>query len=99
MIYRYPVQWPIGWPRNDEYELAQFKVDYNTALRHLSYELERLGAESAYISSDRPLRVDGTPRADRQPDTPAVAVYFVATASSSASPATSSAPSATISVP
>jgi hypothetical protein len=77
MIYHYPVQWPIGWPRNEEYEFAQFKVDYNAAVRHLSYELERLGAESAYISTDRPLRIDGTPRADRQPETPAVAVYFV----------------------
>lgn len=77
MIYHYPVQWPIGWPRNDVHELAQFKVDYNTAVRHLSYELERLGAESAYLSTDRPLRIDGTPRADRSPDSPAVAVYFV----------------------
>lgn len=77
MIYHYPVQWPIGWPRNDNYELAQFKVDYNTAVRGLAYELERLGAESAYLSTDRELRVDGQPRADRNPATPAVAVYFV----------------------
>jgi DnaJ domain len=77
MIYHYPVQWPVGWPRNDSYELAQFKVDYDTAVRELFYELERLDAESAYISTDQELRVNGTPRRDRVPDSPAVAVYFV----------------------
>jgi hypothetical protein len=77
MIYHYPVQWPIGWPRNDYYQPAGFKLQYDRALRELAYELERLGAESAYISTDQQLRVDGTPRRDRQPDSPAVAVYFV----------------------
>lgn len=77
MIYHYPVQWPIGWPRNDNYETAQFKVDYDQALRELSLELEKLGADSAYITTDQELRVNGTPRRDRVPISPAVAVYFV----------------------
>jgi hypothetical protein len=77
MIYHYPVQWPIGWPRNEYYENAQFKVDYDRAVRELAYELERLGADSAYLSTDRLLKVDGQPRAGMQADTPAVAVYFV----------------------
>jgi hypothetical protein len=77
VIYHYPVQCPVGWPRNDVHEIAQFKVDYNTAVRGLAYELGRLGAESAYLSTDRELRVDGTPRVDRNPVSPAVAVYFV----------------------
>jgi hypothetical protein len=77
MIYHYPVQWPIGWPRNDYPEPAQFKVDYGKAVRDLSYELDRLDVESAYLSTDRELRVDGQPRADRNPVSPAVALYFV----------------------
>jgi hypothetical protein len=77
MIYHYPVQWPIGWPRNDSHELARFKVNYDIALRGLAYELEQLGADSAYISTDQELRVNGVPRRDRVPDSPAVAVYFV----------------------
>jgi hypothetical protein len=76
MIYTFPVQWPPGWPRNSRPELAQFKVDYLTAVRELQYELERLGAETAYISSDQELRMDGTPRRDRPPASSAVAVYF-----------------------
>jgi hypothetical protein len=77
MIYHYPVQWPIGWPRNGYPEFARFKVDYNTAVRELQYELEMLGAEAAYLSTDRPVRLDGQPRADRNPDSPAIALYFV----------------------
>jgi hypothetical protein len=77
MIYHFPVQWPIGWPRNQSYKVGHFKVNYDKALRDLGYELKRLGVESAYISTDRPLRLDGKPRSGVQPDTPAVAVYFV----------------------
>ena len=77
MIYHFPVQWPIGWPRNETYAVAHFNVSYDKALRDLGYELRRLGAESAYISTDRPLRIDGQPRGGMQPETPAVALYFV----------------------
>ena len=77
MIYHFPVQWPIDWPRNETYQVAHFEVSYDKALRDLGYELNRLGAESAYISTDRPLRIDGQPRSGVQPDTAAVAVYFV----------------------
>jgi hypothetical protein len=77
MIYRFPVQWPIGWPRTTRYEAAQFKVDYERAERELGRQLELLGAESAYISTDQELRMDGRPRRDRPATSPAVAVYFV----------------------
>ena len=77
MIYDFPVQWPIGWPRNETYKVGHFEVSYAKALRDLEYELRRLGAESAYISTDRPLRLDGQPLGGVQPDTPAVALYFV----------------------
>lgn len=76
MIYHYPVQWPIGWPRSRK-QTATFKVDYEVAEHELARELELLGATSAYISTDQELRVDGRPRRDRQPGSSAVAVYFV----------------------
>jgi hypothetical protein len=50
---------------------------YDEAERDLALELERLGADSAYISTDQELRVTGSPRRDRQPTSPAAAVYFV----------------------
>jgi DnaJ-domain-containing protein 1 len=77
MIYHFPVQWPVGWPRHQTHKIGHFKIDYNQALRDLGHELKRLRVESAYISTDRPLKVDGRPRIGVQPDTPAVAVYFV----------------------
>jgi DnaJ-domain-containing protein 1 len=77
MIYHFPVQWPDGWPRHQTHRIGHFKVGYDQALRDLGQELKRLGVESAYISTDRPLRADGRPRSGVQPDTPAVAVYFV----------------------
>lgn len=77
MIYHYPVQWPVGWPRNKHPRIATFKVDYDSAVRGLAYELERLHADSAYISTDYPLRMDGQPRRSEYPASSAVAVYFV----------------------
>lgn len=76
MIHHFPVQWPIGWDRTKYRESAQFKVSYEQAEKELMAALERLGATSAYISTDQELRMDGRPRRDRQPDSPAVAVYF-----------------------
>lgn len=77
MRYTYPLQWPVGWPRNSLKIAAQFKVDYDQAVGDLGNELERLDAESGYISTDQELRVNGTPRRDRQPVSSDVAVYFV----------------------
>jgi hypothetical protein len=78
MIYHYPLQWPIGWPHYEGLRKAGgFAVAYEQAEKELGMELERLGAESAYISTDQQLRVDGRPRRDSQPATPGVAVYFV----------------------
>jgi hypothetical protein len=77
MIYHYPLQWPVGWPRNKYGASATFKVSYDQAEKELTAELERLGATSAYISTDQELRMDGRPRRDRQPSSNAVAVYFV----------------------
>lgn len=77
MIHHYPVQWPIGWDKTRYRESAQFKVSYEQAEKELTGALERLDADSAYISTDQELRMDGRPRRDRPVSSPAVAVYFV----------------------
>lgn len=77
MIHHYPLQWPIGWPRNDRAAASQFKVGYEQSEYELENELVALGAESAYIATDQEVRVNGRPRRDKQPASPAVAVYFV----------------------
>jgi hypothetical protein len=76
MIYQYPLAWPVGWPRTKYQDFGQFKVHYDQAVRDLGYELERLDATSAYLSTDQPLRVNGTPRRDTNPDLTGVALYF-----------------------
>lgn len=76
MTYTYPLQWPIGWPRAPEHKVASFKVSYDESVHQLADELERFGADSAYISTDQELRVSGTPRRDCQPVTQGAALYF-----------------------
>ena len=47
------------------------------AARRLEGELERLGATEPVLSTNQPLRLDGTPRSDlREPADPGAAVYF-----------------------
>lgn len=78
MTYTYPLQWPIGWPKTEPgyHKAASFKVGYTESIRQLAAELQRFGADSAYLSTDRELRLDGQPRADRNPITQGAAVYF-----------------------
>lgn len=78
MIFRYPLAWPAGWPTTPSYQQNDggFKVDFDQSVRDLAMELERLGATSGYLTTDHELRVNGTPRRDRPPRTPGVALYF-----------------------
>jgi hypothetical protein len=91
----YPLRWPDGWPKTpaaDRTRGHQFKqaggeygktpVTFSRARRLLLEELERLGAESAVISSSIDVRVDGVPRSGVNPDRldfkePGVALYFM----------------------
>lgn len=79
MRHTYPLQWPIDWPKTESWNRKPggFSVSYDEAVKHLADELERLGAESGYISTDQELRLNGTPRRDRPVFSPAAAVYFV----------------------
>lgn len=81
MAEAYPLHWPEGWSRTQDYERkwSQFKVTPDQALRELGWEVERLGGRYMVISSNAAVRRDGLPYAGQisksLPD-PGVAVYF-----------------------
>jgi hypothetical protein len=74
----FPLTWPSGQLRTApaRRKSSQFKVTFGQARQDLLYELHRLGASKVIVSTDVPLRRDGLPYADGDPDDPAVAVYF-----------------------
>lgn len=82
MTTAYPLAWPDGWPRTpdrDRRKNSAFKVESNKSRQDLMEELRLLGAKNVVVSSDIPVRVDGTPYADaarRIVRNPGVAVYF-----------------------
>lgn len=82
MTSAYPLQWPEGWPRtkwDHRKTSSPFTTTFDRARRQLLGELRLLGAASAVISSNLPLRVDGFPYSDaarRRIDDPGVALYF-----------------------
>lgn len=82
MTEAFPLAWPAGWPRTpaDERERTQrFKVSADAVRREIYQALRALEATNIVVSSNVPLRNDGTPSADvmrkAMPD-PGVAVYF-----------------------
>lgn len=77
MIEAYPLQWPPAWPRTKRPESARFDTSFGIARNRLLDELRLLGATDVIISSNIELRRDGLPYSNqRQPDDPAIAVYF-----------------------
>lgn len=80
MTGRYPLDWPMGWPRTPDPWPAGNKFGDNTiwkASRGLHAELERMGAEDIQMSSDLVLRLDGMPRSGQSvPRDTGVAIYF-----------------------
>jgi hypothetical protein len=62
----FPLRWPTGWPRTapGKRGRAGFKVSADTVRRELFGELRALGARDVVVSSNVPLRQDGTPMAD-----------------------------------
>lgn len=75
----YPLRWPAGKARTaaGARKVAKFKLRLHAARDDLLGELRRLGARYVVISSNLRTRRDGLPRASRrQPEDPAVAVYF-----------------------
>lgn len=91
-ISAYPLTWPVGRSRRpaEEREPARFgqeriegawkrkqPLTVYVALTRLRTELFRRGAENVVVSTNIPTRQDGLPYSQaREPDDPAVAVYF-----------------------
>jgi hypothetical protein len=81
MTQAYPLAWPAGWPRTAAHrrQPSKFKPGGLTAeAQECRWELQRLGARHAVISTNIELRQDGLPYSNRRrPDDPGVAVYFM----------------------
>lgn len=79
MTEAYPLRWPAGWPRAKGRILGGFQVSPDKAVLSLLENLRKIRATNVVVSSNCPLRQDGTPYRDaltsRLPD-PGVAVYF-----------------------
>ena len=79
MTQAFPLHWPEHWPKTPPHKRARSKFDTPlvTARDELLRELRLMGATHIVISSYLQLRQDGLPYANqRQPDDPAVAVWF-----------------------
>lgn len=79
MTQAFPLQWPHGRPRTKARGSSSFKVTPRRAFDELMDELVRFGAGNPVVSTNAPLRKDGTPYADALDDPlddPGVAVYF-----------------------
>lgn len=81
---RFPLAWPIGWPRTPAgaLEPARFThqgaaITISAAAQRLELELERLGATDPLMSSNLKLGVSGVPLSGQgEPRDRGVAVYF-----------------------
>jgi hypothetical protein len=80
---RFPLAWPLGWPRNNELRSARFKshgsaLTISQAVSRLETELERMGATDPMMSSNLKLGISGVPLSGQaEPRDRGVAVYFV----------------------
>lgn len=82
MIEAYPLQWPLGYPRNQHPERnANFKQpDFGRVRDAVIRELQLLNAGDIVISSNIPVKRDGMPYADflrRVIHDKGIAVYFM----------------------
>lgn len=74
----YPLAWPAGWPRAKRKSRSGFDMSFAKGRDELMRELRLMGARYPLLSSNVPLRRDGLPyAAQREPDDPGVAVYFM----------------------
>lgn len=80
MTYKYPLDWPQGWPRTPSHERKRattFSVTAGAARDGLYEELERHGARQAIITTSLALGIRGEPTVTQRADVdPGVAVYF-----------------------
>jgi hypothetical protein len=76
MVEAFPLAWPQGRVRSLRQISSAFDTSTTKALSLLNGEVRRLGGRYLVISSNVPLKADGSMRADREPVDPGVAVYF-----------------------
>lgn len=82
VTYKYPLDWPMAEPRTRTADRTGCAYKTRTAyaeLERLERELRMLGAEDVLVTSNVPVRRDGTivaPRVGQRYDDPGVAVYF-----------------------
>jgi len=78
----YPLQWPAGRARTPAHkrDWSRFDVTLGRAQKHMHEEIERMNGKNIVISTAQRVRRDGliyAKDADRTPDDPGVAVYFL----------------------
>lgn len=80
VIKAFPLCWPDGWARTKYRQGSPYKVTTNAALEDLLGGIKLLGGRDIIVSSNVPVRTDGTmyrgDDSDRQLPDPGVAVYW-----------------------
>lgn len=79
MTSAFPLQWPHGVPRTKSRRDSNFKVSHSVAFDEMMKELSLFSATGIVISTNIPLRRDGSPYRDgltERLEDPGVAVYF-----------------------
>ena len=72
----YPLHWPAGWERANKQIESKFDSSASKAHGLLLGEVGRMGGRSLVLSTNVPLKANGTMHLDREPVDPGVAVYF-----------------------
>lgn len=78
-VTAYPLRWPSGWRMETRHVRSRFEFSSDKARQELMHSLKLLGATDVILSSNAPLRRDGSPMAgalDLELPEPGVAVYF-----------------------
>lgn len=75
---RFPLSWPVGWPRlQQQPKRSQFKIaSIFNAWRLIEQEVRLLRGVELIISTNIPLRKDGLPYGQGDPEDVGAAVYF-----------------------
>jgi hypothetical protein len=79
MTQAFPLQWPKNRPRSEIRRDSAFKVHPTKAFEEMMDELHRFGVSGIVISSNIPLRRDGTPYRDGLTELledPGIAIYL-----------------------
>lgn len=79
-ITAYPLCWPTGWARAKHRTSSPYKITTDAAIEELFGEIRMLGGRDCIVSSNVPIRRDGTmyrgDHSDQRIADPGVAVYW-----------------------